>query len=94
MPQPVVRPVNGFLGRLLASLFALALGLLAVFVFTAFAVVAAILALVGLARLWWLQRRAGGRSAPDVLEPEYSVSRDPGAAREPDAILPPRPHKG
>jgi len=84
-------PTSSLLGRLLGGLFAIALGLLAVFLFTAFAAVAAGLALVGLGRLWWLQRRGGSETQAESgdIEAEYTVERDSGV-READAILPPR----
>lgn len=79
------------LGRCLGALFALGLGLLAAFLFTAFAIVAAALALVGLVRLWWVGRAARRRAGDAVIPADYTVSpsANPDEARTPDAILPP-----
>lgn len=85
----------GLLARILGGVFALALGLVVVFLFTAFVAVAAGLALLGLGRLWWLQRKSDdGERDPGLIDAEYTVARDPEAAREPDAILPPRAGEG
>lgn len=79
----------GPLARLLGALAAVALGLLGVFLFTAFLAVAGVLALVGLARLWWLRRNLQGRERSTVFEADYRVSEDQDEVRTPDAILPP-----
>lgn len=86
--------LDGVVGRLLGGLLAIVLGLLAVFLFTAFAVLAAILAVAVVARAWW-RGRVGGSGGDDgrTIDAEYSVSREdvePDTARKPDAILPPR----
>lgn len=79
------------LKRVLGGLLALALGLLAVFVFTAFAALAAVLAAVVLARAWWQSRSVDPTDDGKSVTVEYSVTRDDSdSAREPDAILPPR----
>ena len=81
------------LGRLLGALLAVALGLLGVFLFAVFVAVAALLALAGMVRLWWL----GGTRRPPrggtMVTTQYTVTEattEAGEAREPDAILPPR----
>lgn len=93
MASPASNRLDALPGRLLAGLLALVLGLLAVFLFTAFAVLAAILAIVVGVRAWWRGRhrreRGGG---PRTITVEYSVTDedvDPETAREPDAVLPP-----
>ncbi len=80
--------------RILGALFGLAISLLTVFVFTTFALVAGVLALAGLARLWWLQQPAGPDRV-DTIDAEYTVTTksDP-KVHEPDAILPPRARDG
>lgn len=54
--RPTVNPPSAA-ARIVAAIGALVLGLLAVFLFAAIAVVAVLLAAVGLIRLWWLSRQ-------------------------------------
>lgn len=94
MASPASNRLDALPGRLLGGLLALVLGLLAVFLFTAFAVLAAILAIVVGVRAWWRgrHRRGRGGDGPRTITVEYSVAHedvDAEAAREPDAVLPP-----
>lgn len=84
--------LDSLAGRIVAGVLALVLGLLAVFLFTAFAALAAIMAIAIGVRAWWRGRGGGGRGNGRTITAEYSVTRedaDPDRAREPDAILPP-----
>ena len=76
--------------RVIATIGALVLGLLAVFLFAAFAVVAVLLAAVGLIRLWWMSRQV---EPPDDggITVEYTVQAET-TQRSPE--LPPRSDAG
>ena len=76
--------------RVIATIVALVLGLLAVFLFAAFAVVAVLLAAVGLTRLWWLSRQVKPRDN-DGITVEYTVQAET-IQRSPE--LPPRSDAG
>ncbi len=76
--------------RVIATIVALVLGLLAVFLFAAFAVVAVLLAAVGLIRLWWMSRQVEPPDE-DGITVEYTVQAET-IQRSPE--LPPRSDAG